>query len=390
VYEVSCPSCQAVTPSPFIRVGAAVTCAACKHRYLIDQGHIKRVPSSKPGRETLSDPLADPTQVPPVGDNEPGLSDLSEVMRREAERERSSKYDDYDTIKPSADPLAKPLHVVDPLKISDPAATPRQRIARNGYLLAAILAVVLAVLGSGITYVTRNANYSQPVEPVPKPVYQGPMFNGLPLAVSLVLGHHPWTQPNSPYLSQPQQDPEVYLQDDQLAPSDSGGIDYIGHVATEHTGVIVDAELTISLVNRQGIERARTTLPIAMVSPDQPMRVHLPIPANLDPTALTPAWSIEIVERLDPAIVIQGVSITPESKGADTMARLRIDNNTPAAINRSILVITAWDAQTEPLRRWKIQWDTPIESGERVEFYARTALAPSWRVERWSVDFAGE
>lgn len=150
VYEVSCPSCQAVTPSPFVRVGAAVTCASCKHRYLIDQSHIKRVPSSVSAGETGPDPLAEPAKEPPPGgEAEPGLSDLSEVMRREAERERSSQFDDYDTIKPSADPPPKPLDIVDPLKISDPAPTPRQRAARSGYLLAAIIAVVLAVLGGG-------------------------------------------------------------------------------------------------------------------------------------------------------------------------------------------------------------------------------------------------
>jgi len=375
-----------------VRVGATVTCVSCQHRYLIDQSHIKRAASSASAEEHGANPLADPGKAQgPTGEAETRLSDLSEVMRREAERERSSKFDDYDTIKPSTDTPTKPIHVVDPLKIGDPAETPRQRVARSGYLVAAISAVVLAVLGGGIMFVTWSVRQSaQFVEPEPEPVYQGPMFHGLPLAGSLALGHHPWIQPNTPYRSQPQQDPGVYVEDDQLAPSDAGGMDYLGLVVTEHTGVIIDAELTISLVNRQGIEKARTTLPVAMVSRDQPMRLRLPIPASLDPTALSTAWSVTVLELLDPAVKIQGVTVTPEAQGTDTMAKLRIDNNTPITISRSVLVITAWDSQSEPLRRWKVLWDSPIESGERVEFYARTAVAPSWQVDRWSVDFTGE
>jgi hypothetical protein len=396
VYEVSCPSCQALISSPFVRVGAAVTCASCKHRYLIDQSHIKHVPSSVAVGESGPGPLADQTQTPGAGGEvEPGLTDLSEVMRREAERERSSQFDDYDTIRPSVDTAARPSDVVDPLRISDPAAAPaptlRQRVVRNGYLFAAISAAALAVLGGGITYVTRSVSPDgQPGGGQPRPVYQGPTFNDMPLAASIALGHTPWTQPNTPYQSQPQQDPGVYIDGDRLDPTDAGEIDYVGQVVTENAGVIVDAELTLSLVDPQGIEKARTTIPVAMVSSDRPMRLRLPIPANLDPTKLNTAWSISVFEVLDPVVVIEGVSVAPLAQGSDTMALLRIDNNTPHALNRCVLVVTAWNAQEEPLKRWKVSWDSPIASGDRVEFYARTAVMPSWRISRWSVDSAGE
>ena len=319
------------------------------------------------------------------------------MMRVEAQRERDSQFDDYDTIKPQVEEAHVPIDVPPPPDALNPAKnTKAQKAGRGGYLLAAAAAVALAVLGGGLWMINWDPGSGasatgtpQPDVP-PKPVYQGPVFQGLPLVGSVALEHNPWVQPNSPYESIPQEDPSVYVADDDLAPTDAGAIEYVGRVVNEHDGVILACELTVSLVNRQGMEKARAIVPIALVSREQPMRVRLPIPASLDPTALNTAWSITINQTWDSAVTIKAVSMEARSVGADTMARVLLINDTDQQLDRAELLITAWDAQGLPLKRWRVSWEMTVAPNDHAEFFARTAVTPSWRIDKWTVLAVGE
>ncbi len=326
------------------------------------------------------------------------MSGLSEMMQREAAQDRDSKFHDYETLAPAKDPRPRPIKIT-PDSVPAPKAPPKEKkagAARSGYLLLAACAVALALLGGGIWFTTWYPQYQQaPVElpeplPEPEPVYEGPTYQDLPLTPSQALAHNPWQRPNRPYQATAHTDALISIAGDGLTASQAGGIDYIGRVVTEHPGVIVDAELTVSLVDRQGLERARTTLPVAMVSQDQPMLIRVPIPADLDPRALDAFWSIQVNEALAPAIPIELVEIEQHGQGADTMTRILIENDTGETIEQAVLVITAWSSTDEPLRRWKTHWQMPIKPGKLIEFYTRTAVTPSWRIDRWSVAAAGE
>lgn len=384
-----------------MRAGAAVTCASCGHRYLIGQTHIKRVPAAPradpPGQaQPESQPQVTGSTATDTQPQQGGIHGLSEMMRVEAQRERDSQFDDYETIKPDADEPRKPIDVGPPAPSSQDAATETQKAGRGGYFLAAAAALALAVLGGGLWSINREVGPGTPAPPTPEqeaqsgPVYEGPVFHGLPLAGSMALDHHPWEQPNRPYKSKPQDDPAIYVADDELVRSDADVIEYVGRVVSERDGVVMAGELSVSLVNRQGMERARTTIPFALVSQDQSMRVRLPIPASLDPTALNPVWSITINEALESAVWIEDVSTEVESMGADTMARVLLVNDTDQPLARAVLLITAWDAQGLPLRRWRVRWEMPIAPADDVEFYARTAVTPSWQIDAWTVLAVGE
>ncbi len=313
------------------------------------------------------------------------------MMRVEAERERDSQFDDYDTIKPAVDEPRKPIDL-GPQPDSVPTKkTKAQKAGRGGYLLAAAAALALAVLGGGLWTINwdpaagSSASTNPSPDLPPEPVYQGPSFQGLPLAGSLALDHAPWVQPNQPYQSQPQDDPAVFVADSKLVPSDTGAIHYVGRVISERDDVVMAGELTISLVNRQGTEKARTSLPIDMVSRDHPMPVRLPIPPSLDPTGLNPVWSITVTQTQDSLIPIQDVSMQAMSTGSDTMARIYLGNDTGLRLDRVVFLITAWDTQALPLRRWQVQWQMPISPEKNTEFYARTAVTPSWKIETWTI-----
>ncbi|MEM9347403.1 MAG: hypothetical protein AAGB26_12375 [Planctomycetota bacterium] len=92
MYRLTCPSCQSVTESHFVRSGAVVRCAACDTKYRIKSAHFER--EIKTGPRTLdetdtvlrSDSVdIDPDEAAPVSiddeGNVVGLSGLSELMR---------------------------------------------------------------------------------------------------------------------------------------------------------------------------------------------------------------------------------------------------------------------------------------------------------------------
>lgn len=200
-----------------------------------------------------------------------------------------------------------------------------------------------------------------------------------------MLGYTPWEQPNRPFSSVPQADPEVYVADDDLVPAGAGVIEYVGRVISDRPGVILSGELVISLVNPQGTEKARTTAPIALVSQDQSMLVHVPIPANLDPTTLHPAWSITVDRVIESDQFIEHLAMRTESVGADTMARVTIGNDSESPWDRITLVITAWGDQAQPLRRWRVEWPIPLKPAGTIEFFTRTPVNPSWDIREWTV-----
>lgn len=369
-----------------------MTCASCGHRYLVSQTHFRHVPTPRPEAPASSTGKAAPVSTAvadPAGRG--GACELSEVMRIEAERERDSKFDDYDTLAPTADEPRKPLDLpVEPEPVPV-KKTKAQKAGRGGYLLAAAGALALAVLGIGLWAMNSDlgAGGSGQVNaedlPPPEPVYDGPIYQGLPLAGSTALEHHPWTQPNGPYQSSPQVDPDIFAADNELVPTDTGDIEYVGQVITEGEGMIVSGEMTISLVNRQGTERARTTLAIALTSKDYPMQVRLPIPASLDSRLLTPVWSIQVNESSDELIPVEDVFMETQFAGSDAMARVILTNDTGLHTDHTDLLITAWDAQGLPLRYWHVRWPMGAAPGRDAEFYARTGVNPSWEIDHWTV-----
>ncbi len=372
-----------------MRAGAAVTCASCGHRYLISQTHFKHVPTPRPVAGASGKASSGEGELEESG----GAQDLSEVMRIEAQRERDSKFDDYDTLAPAADEPRKP--VVDLPAEPEPKAAEQAQAPKTGrgaYLLAAVGFLALGVLVLSIGLWAMNSDFSvvganntpEPAPP-PEPVYDGPVYQGLPLVSSTALEYSPWVQPNEPYESRPQDDPDTFAADNELTSTDAGVIEYVGQVVTEGDGMIVSGELTISLINLRGTERARTTLAIALTSTEYPMQVRVPIPASLDPTSLTPVWSIAVHESSDTLISVKNVYMESEFEGSDAMAQVVLTNDTGLHVDKTDLLITAWDAQGLPLRYWHVRWPMPAVPGKVVDFYTRTAVNPSWEIERWTV-----
>lgn len=92
MYHLTCPSCQDVTESPFVRSGAVVRCPACESKYRIKSAYFQREVHTGPRTLDETDSVLrsdsvdiDPDEMPPVSidddGNVVGLSGLSELMR---------------------------------------------------------------------------------------------------------------------------------------------------------------------------------------------------------------------------------------------------------------------------------------------------------------------
>ncbi len=86
-YELTCPGCGAVVKSPFVRVGAVVTCGQCSTRYGVREQDIRRPSAAGPDPAVV---IIDEDDEPSLGDakdpggtDATGLSGLSTLMRQQ-------------------------------------------------------------------------------------------------------------------------------------------------------------------------------------------------------------------------------------------------------------------------------------------------------------------
>jgi len=189
VYHLTCPSCEEVTDSSFVRSGAVVRCPACQQKFRIKSSHVERVLHTGPRTLDEGDSLLrsdsvdiDPDEVSPVSiddeGNVVGLSGLSELMRWSDGKAANKK--DRRTSKPQPQDKLQARVAADeqtrsPLDKVIDAATPgpgrpakrgsrktgrgrRGKRKRRNPAPLLILAVVIGVLiGGGLVIILINA-----------------------------------------------------------------------------------------------------------------------------------------------------------------------------------------------------------------------------------------
>ena len=173
VYQLTCPTCQSMTESPFVRSGAVVRCESCRNKYRIKTAHVERVLTTGP--RTLDETEAvlrtdsvdiDPDEASPVSiddeGNVVGLSGLSELMRQSDVRGSETRVQSQmDSAPPPAAQRLKSTPTEDPPAIERLTDEPvvssrshrrarrhaRQRRRRTQTLLIAALGVLVVVSG---------------------------------------------------------------------------------------------------------------------------------------------------------------------------------------------------------------------------------------------------
>ena len=173
MYHLTCPTCQDVTDSPFVRSGAVVRCESCRQKYRIKSAHFERVIHTGPRTLDEADSVLrsdsvdiEPDEASPVSidddGNVVGLSGLSELMRWSDENAKPEqngkakrKRKPEDALKARLESDETPLPAA---KVADAAApssgrrsrpTKRGRRRRKNQTPLLILAVVFGVLIGG-------------------------------------------------------------------------------------------------------------------------------------------------------------------------------------------------------------------------------------------------
>lgn len=57
MYELKCPSCEHVTQSSFVRIGAVVNCGSCGQVFRVAEAHVTRRAGGSPASQASADPL---------------------------------------------------------------------------------------------------------------------------------------------------------------------------------------------------------------------------------------------------------------------------------------------------------------------------------------------
>lgn len=128
-YKVTCPSCEAVVESAFVRVGAVTRCPSCGMRYAVREQDLRRPSPPTPG------PLASVVAERRATDeaSAPGLSGLSDLMKRQ-----DQVHEHVATDLPAAAQPRRAQAVQDPgvEALAAASAVPARRAAAHAHLRA--------------------------------------------------------------------------------------------------------------------------------------------------------------------------------------------------------------------------------------------------------------
>ena len=144
MYELTCPSCQDIQRSSFVRANAVTRCPACGHVWRISASHFVRhaaqppAPAAAPPEPELKQEDS-PTADPMGGSSVTGLSGLSDIMQAEP-AQVSPKITGS-----AAPPVRQAQLAASAPSRPDPAATRQPR--RTAILIVSALAAVVALAG---------------------------------------------------------------------------------------------------------------------------------------------------------------------------------------------------------------------------------------------------
>ena len=401
MYELKCPSCGQVAGLPFVRVGALVPCALCGEVYQVTEARVRR--KVEPVSMKVTDPVA-PLQLKGADRDHPG---------EQGPMIRSSGDGAGKRAAPPTPKISPPRAEQTTPGLGRIAATAKARYhrrkARAVLLLLGGLVLALVFLGVSLWSVLWRLDSPGPsaesaapgaarfgqTAPLPTTGRQGgnrptsadplgPVLPAQPLAAE------PWQPVRQPFRIQGRDGSSIRLAHEQRHPR--GATEhYVATVLADTTGIVGEAVVTLSLVDRGGIEVARTGVPVALVSARRPQRIRVPLPDGFDGTDVEVAWQARTVQPMAAGVYIDEAAVVdPQGQGPHTTVGIRAVNRSDGLLHKLVFILTAADARSQPLGRWRVELADKVAAGGRVSFRAATPLDLSWEVQKWFVEAAGQ
>lgn len=375
MYELTCPSCHHVTPSSFVRLGAVIDCAKCNHRYEIGAAHVKRkVVKLAPLPAGATDPFktsggtsGDRPRLDKEG-NVIGLSGLSEAMQREAGPQVDGKPG-----KPGQFP---------------PEQRRRGRHRKQAMLLLAGT-LVMAVVFIGVAAWIGSNNDDADAAAAAAASTEIPA-ELLPLEAKR-LEPAPWERLNRPPELRHLSNYIAYTKNEGIVAGTDGQQFVTAQVVGPTGPLIVEGTIDLSLVSQPYvIERARTSVPVALVHRQLERQMLVPLPEELHETTLTARTLVEAGETIADPIIFERVDLHAyDAGGAQQGVQFATTNTASRAVEKPVFLVTAADAEGRPLAQWLARSEATLAPGERLGFEVSTPLADEVVVDHWRVEGAG-
>ena len=401
-YELTCPSCHAVTTSPFVRVGAVVICPRCQHKFRIADAQVKRRVAAANGseassQETASGPFTVEEEDGGTGEELVrraadgrviGLSGLSEMMQSEPSPA---------TTRPmQAPPAGRSIITGETESVGVSGMSARhQALRRNSralYVMFAGLGLVMAGIGVTLWWVMMSGQMHielpPPGTPQNRSQSQAPPspYDALPLVSANPMRIKPWRPVGDSY-SPGLQTADAWLVDEARVFTGAAEELFTASVVSTSEEIVIDADLHVVLVAHDK-PLIRTTMPVALFGADRRQRIRIPLPSDPSEALLTlDAWVV-VHHRMVGGVYCTDVVIEPLVEGFDTQVLLAATNPTRESMRQMTFVITASDARERPQARWRIDLDRDVPPNQRIELRAALAGVPD-AIAEWSVVAAG-
>ncbi|WP_432798154.1 hypothetical protein [Poriferisphaera sp. WC338] len=399
MYELICPSCQLVQRSSFVRVGAVVSCPQCGLRYQVEKGHIKRKLKAEVEAEkaaSMLDEDAEPLRLDPSG-SMVGLSGLSDMMRDESGPEEPG-LDDTQQMTIAIASLAhedEEEDDVSQVRVGDVPADfmiskgwQRRRSSRSIYVILGLLTLIVAVLGFGIMYTTMGLKNSTQLPPGGDVT----LVPGKSYASAHRMEASPWEVVNAPHVPPIIYRPVARVTDQRLERDENGQSWYLATVSTTEPGIIGDATFHLSLVDFDGTEVQRMSMPLALISARYPAKIRIKMPNIENMQDLRRADWVEVDPALSKASVVSPdrLVLVPSRSGRKTLLSVTAYNNTPRTIRNWIFIVKALDHDGRAIATYSIRWDKPVDPSRPINFYAAAPINPNADLASWTIEAAAQ
>ncbi len=453
MYELICPSCEATTTSPFVRIGSTTTCSSCGARIVVDAKHVRRrLVLRKPGNGG-SDPL--------VGEPMPGVHGLGPVTAEEgglvvapipiAQPQRTGRPTATTPTEPADTTTAQPVAEATQAPVTEPiapepafaaaaAAQQPRRSRRVEQLLAkrrrkmmtlwvssGITAVLLVVVVTLVIVLTNTppddtkddgggrADGGQGGSPTPT---SSPTPTGAPTPTSTPTptGTPTPTPPITPRIPtlaavpvakadawQPMDEPAdpapvvgellpIGVVDHKYVPEATDTVRFEAQVRHQAGPAVDGGVLTLDLVDLDGRVFARSRAPLALVGPGISEPIQLQIPNTLVERTERLHTKVEPNGQMSDAIAFGSVTVDNRGQPDGTILTIKSRNPHTGALKRAVFVVQALGESDRLIGRWRIAWPRGARPGQLVEFETKIQLdqATLLSVRKWHVVGAGE
>jgi len=172
----------------------------------------------------------------------------------------------------------------------------------------------------------------------------------------------------------------------EVLPSPQGGLAFTGQLVCNSFDLIESANGELILLDDQSRVYARRPLRYSALSGRAPLKVYIPIPAELGDRFSRFAVRLEPGRRVSNAVAFVSPEVRPMAEGYPSGVQITAWNPLNRPIKRSLFVLTAYDDAERPIGRWSMTFAREVEAKQRVEFVAMLSAEDRQPVHRWGIE----